>query len=100
MVDIEGILTSSSMASPFGLSVLGPASNNTLASVSPDLTLTRLLRAHPPSVDAFSTIVTRTVGKRRERWNAEESPVKPPPSIAICVGGMSEPGVDFYYECL
>ena len=50
--------------------------------------MTRSERTHPPSRACFSISVTFADGKRRERWKAEESPVRPPPKTAILFGGI------------
>ena len=85
------MLTSSSIALEFGRSVLGPLSNSTSASRPlPSFIRTRSERTQPPSLGELSTRVMRVPvrgGKRRERWNAAERPVMPPPTTAIDLEG-------------
>ena len=94
--------TSSKTAFPLSLklgrNVLGPVSNRILAFVifeevdEPSLTTgastsTRWLRTHPPRRELRSNSTIRAFGKRRAAWSVAERPVRPPPKMAIRVGG-------------
>ena len=68
-----------------GRKVRGPASRR-IETFS--LIFTRCERTHPPSRVCFSISVTLAVGKRRERWKAEESPERPPPKTAMFLGAI------------
>jgi len=72
-----------------GRKVRGPASRSIETSSSFTGILIRSERTHPPSRVCFSISFTFTVGNRRERWKAEESPVRPPPKTAILFGGIN-----------
>ena len=71
-----------------GRKVRGPASRRIEAFSLIVGNFKRSERTHPPSRVCFSINVTFAVGKRRERWKAEESPDRPPPKTAICFGGI------------
>ena len=64
-----------------GRKVRGPASRR--METFSLMTFTRCERTHPPSRDCFSISVIFVVGKRRERWKAEERPERPPPRTAM-----------------
>ena len=68
-----------------GRKVRGPASRRIEIF---SLIVTRCERTHPPSRVCFSINVTFVVGKRRERWKAEERPERPPPKTAMLFGGI------------